>query len=137
MTSCRFHDWCLTSILRDGERLGLTVASEDGSRSALIDLQEVRLIRMVDYSTQNIVENICDSSVHAIDRDCLSRLLVWMCSTADGGSWLSQESLGKITSEIEAGQAVLIALTPSSGAELVALCRSVTYRDSISSRQIR
>lgn len=124
MISRNFHDWLLTSITERGENLELTVVSEDRSRSTLIELCGLRLLRVVDYSTQNVIARCYDSSLHRIDRGAISELLHWTCSREDAGSWLSPENLERSISEIASGQSVLLALTPSNGAELVATCKA-------------
>ncbi|WP_434559387.1 hypothetical protein [Pseudomonas sp. R1-6] len=122
----QYHDAVLLGISTDdafGSCL-LSFKQSDGKKSELI-LSGCELIRVVDYTNQNIVSRLVVYQGGIVDKVDAATKLIWASELSDASSYLSQEALNSIIERISSGSACLIYLEPSSGAEVVALCNNI------------
>lgn len=84
-------------------------------------LKGCELLRIVDFTNQNIVSRLIKYSGASADATDIADKLTWAASLSDASSYLSQEALTSIISRVQAGDASVLYLEPSNGAELVAL----------------
>lgn len=125
----QYHDAALVGISTDdaSDSYFLSFKHFDGKKSELI-LNNCALVRMVDYTTQNIVSRLIVYQGATVDRVDVATKLTWASELLDASSYLSQEAISRIIDRISSGSACLVYLESSSGAEVVALCNSILER---------
>ncbi len=117
-----YHDAVLSAINADKAASAsvLTFELRDGSTRRVV-LKGCELLRIVDFTNQNIVSRLIKYSGASADATDIADKLTWATSLSDASSYLSQEALTSIISRVQAGDASVLYLEPSNGAELVAL----------------
>ncbi|NHN68222.1 MULTISPECIES: hypothetical protein [Pseudomonas] len=125
----QYHDAVLMGIstYNASDSYLLSFKHFDGKKSELI-LSGCELVRMVDYTTQNIVSRLVVYQGATVDRVDVATKLTWGSELLDASSYLTQETINRIIERISSGSACLIYLEPSSGAEVVALCNGILER---------
>lgn len=125
----QYHDATLLGINTDdiNGSCSLSFKLNDGEGKEIL-LNGCEIIRVVDYINQNIVSRVVVYQGGFIDRGDVATKLTWASELSDASSYLKQEALMKVVERIAAGDACLIYLEPSSGAEVVALCAKVVER---------
>lgn len=117
-----YHDAVLSAINADKAESAsvLTFELRDGSARRVV-LKGCELLRIVDFTNQNIVSRLIKYSGASADATDIADKLTWAAALSDASSYLSQEALISIISRVQAGDASVLYLEPSNGAELVAL----------------
>lgn len=117
-----YHDAVLSAINADeaASSSALTFELRDGSTRRVV-LKGCELIRIVDFTNQNIVSRLIKYSGASVDANDIADKLAWATSRSDASSYLNQEALTSIISRVQGENASVLYLEPSNGAELVAL----------------
>jgi hypothetical protein len=117
------------TILDNPRSLLLGIKSESSESLSLV-LKGCRRFRIVDFSSQNIVERILISRGSKIDRVNLKECLEWMTASVDSGPLISLEEIDSLAEKIIANELMLVNLIPSFGAELIAVCEQIVNENS-------
>ena len=88
----------------------------------MLRLQNVSILRVVDLGLQNVVGQLWTSEKFDGDEELVARRLSWATSAVDAASYLSPSRVADLLESIRHGESVLVGVTPSAGAEVVALC---------------
>lgn len=122
-----FHDGHLTGVQLAGEQATLFLRQSDGV-DYVLNLHELKALQMDDFRQGNIIFDVeVITGAELADPSALSRLYPGPHPSAAPGFHDTHAALmAGHRAGIVAGEAALIVVTPSYGANLVALCGSVT-----------
>jgi len=117
-----YHDSILRSIDTNEAESSLSLLFQltDGSTRKIL-LKGCEIFRIVDFTKQNITSRLIKYNGAGVDTVDISEKLTWATSLSDASSFLSQQALTSITNRILDGNASVLYLEPSYGAEMVAL----------------
>jgi len=93
-----------------------------------MELAGLKAFRSEDVTLQNVVSRFLCSSRGEIAGDQLDRWLSWATSLSDARSWLSEQRKDEWLVACASGDMELVVLEPSAGAQVVAVCESISLR---------
>lgn len=116
-----YHDAKVVGIsFQDGNSIEIKFQLTSDKYSCLT-IENVSLIRMTDFTDQNIVHRLMVSGNDGYIDDIAFRIK-WATSRSDFFNDDLNQKLLNVCQEIERGDRILIYLEPSTGAEMVAIC---------------
>lgn len=129
-----YHDAVLSVVNADDAASSSSFAFRlrDGSVRRIV-LKGCELLRIMDFTNQNIVSRLIKYSGVEVDVADIAEKLTWASSLSDSSSYLSPDALATIVSRVQCGSAAVLYLEPSNGAEMVALFAEMVEQDLIES----
>jgi hypothetical protein len=122
--------------LHDAELIGVEV--DRANRHARLDfrletgeprsiqLEGLQAFRGEDLTLQNVVSRLLRSSHGDFASDDLEHWLVWATSLSDASSWLNEQGKREWRDACKAGDLELVVIEPSAGAQIAAVCESLS-----------
>lgn len=123
----RLHDADVfgISISESGTEFDLLLRTSEGSKVKFI-FEDLQFLRVVDFCHgQNIISRAIIYQGDQLDLEVVKKHLEWATSTTITSSYLKEDKLKELCSDIAHRKILLFYLEPSVGAELVAVCKSI------------
>jgi hypothetical protein len=123
------HDAELRGVHHDPSKqtIECSFANEDGSFAKMI-LSGVERFRFTDFGVQNVVLRmlVADSIHHLTEADIRGHIS-WISSTSDGEQLRAQDDIDSDVRRVLAGNAMLMILVPSWGAQFAAIALDAAW----------
>lgn len=125
-----FHDAELIGIRVDRIQQSVILTfNHTNGQTTKVSLANVILFRATDFILQNVTSRLRISSQVPIPRDQILHWIRQSSSLTDTDMFMSDIQMNQIVGKIEAGDLILFILEPSFGAELAAVCQSISLEN--------
>lgn len=125
-TLADFHDAELAAIEIDRQSKSIKMRFASGDTEGELIADSVSHFKASDVVTQNVVSRILASSSGELSAQDVEDRIRWVTTLSDGSAFANDQEISEIARRISAREAVLLAIEPSWGAEIVIIAKSVT-----------